>query len=62
MPEIETMNDCGVGVTQGMPIIMLPPRGPIPKDKALRLASYLVCFAEEEEGQFQRVLEAIQDV
>ena len=36
-------------------------RGPITKDDALNLAAYLVAMAEENEGEFQQVLDAVQN-
>ena len=36
-------------------------RGPITKDDAFNLAAYLVAMAEEDEGEFQKVLDAVQN-
>jgi hypothetical protein len=36
-------------------------RGPITKADAFNLAAYLVAMAEEDAGEFQRVLDAVQN-
>ena len=59
--EIETMNDCMVCVSGHGVGIMLPPVGPMAKDRALRLAAWLVALAEENDGEFAAVLEAVRN-
>lgn len=41
-------------------IIMRPPTGKLTKAEALNLAAYLVALAEEDAGEFQQVLDAVQ--
>lgn len=58
--EIDTTNIFSVGAMGANIIILIPPAGPLSKTEALNLAAYLVAMAEEEDGEFQRVLEAVQ--
>lgn len=58
--DIETVNDCLVGVCGGGVVIILPQIGPMPKDKALRLAAWLVALAEETPGEFEMILNAVR--
>lgn len=57
---IETANKFLVALQGDSVRIMRPPVGLINKADALALAGWLVALAEEEEGQFSAVLEAIQ--
>lgn len=61
MSEIETVNDCIVCVSAHGVGMLNPPIGPMPKDKALRLAAYIVALAEETPGEFDAVLEAVRN-
>jgi hypothetical protein len=62
MPEpIDTTNDCAVCVSAHGVGMLRPPLGPMPKDKALRLAAWLVALAEEKDGEFQAVLDAVRN-
>ena len=57
---METGNDQIVGVTRGG-IAVMAPKGWMTKEEALRHAAWLVCLAEENEGDFQKQLEAVQN-
>ncbi len=42
-------------------IIMNPPREPMTKEQTLELAAWLVSLALPEDGEFERVLEEVQN-
>jgi hypothetical protein len=56
---IVTSNDQMVGA-QGDMIIVMAPRGRMTREEALRHAAWLIVVSEEKEGQFDRVLKAVQ--
>lgn len=60
MSAIETINDQGVAV-QGGNIILLMPKRSMSKPEALRLAAWLVALAQENDGKFQAVYDAVMD-
>jgi len=57
--KMEVNNKYCVGVQGDSLTILLPPRL-LSKSDALLLAAWLVTLAEQEEGEFQQVLEAVQ--
>ena len=57
---IDTSNDHLVATQAGGILIMLPPRTRMAKAEALRMAAWIVILAEEDEGEFNSVLEAIK--
>lgn len=60
--EIDTQNKHLVGVRGGNILMMVtPPRGAeMSKADALLLAAWIVALAEDNEGEFQAVLDAVQ--
>lgn len=56
---METGNDQLVGVTRGG-IAVMAPKSWMTKEEALRHAAWLVCLAEDNEGDFQKQLDAVQ--
>jgi hypothetical protein len=60
--EINTSNLFMVGMVGDGYVLMKPPRPgeQFTPAEALNLAAYLVAMAEEEEGEFQKVLDAVQ--
>lgn len=59
--KIETANDCLVCASGGGVGILMPPAGVMPKDKALRLAAWLVVMADPVGDDFQAVLDAVRN-
>lgn len=59
--EINTTNDFLVGTGGDGVTVIFPISGRIPKDKALRLAAWIVALAEPDEGEFEKVLDAIRN-
>ena len=61
--QIETVNDQGVGVTghSGDRIVILFPKQQMTRIEALRHAAWLVVLAEQQNGEFDRVLRAIRN-
>lgn len=59
---INTANDCMIGVSGDIIMAMIPIQGRIPKDKALRLAAWIVAMADnsEDHAEFNRILEAVE--
>lgn len=60
MADIDTTNKFMVGL-QGDQLVVMRPIQRLSTDDALNLAAYLVAMAEEKDGDFARVLEAIQN-
>lgn len=63
--EIDTSNDYFVGTTyrNNERVLVFPlvtPSGAIPKDKALRLAAWIVAIMDDDD-EFPAVLEAVQN-
>lgn len=56
---MDTTNDFLVGVGADDIVVMLPVRGRISKEKALRLAAWIVALSDPDE--FKKVLEAVQN-
>lgn len=57
--EIQIANDHFVGSTGSKFVqILVPPRGPIPYEQALRMAAWIVLVSDEE--RFEQILEAIK--
>lgn len=61
MSEIDTTNDSLVAVNNQGVLIIMPPRGPMPKDKALRLAAWIVALADPVGDEFAATLEAVRN-
>ena len=59
--EIDTANDCLVAVNDQGVLLMMPPRFPMPKDKALRLAAWIVALADPVGDDFQKVFDAVRN-
>jgi len=59
--QIDTSNPFIVGGAGEYVQIMMPPRGPISKEKALNLAAWLVAIADPLEEEFPKVLRAIMN-
>jgi hypothetical protein len=59
MPEIDTFNRQAVG-RAGPNVVVLVPRAVMTREEALVHAAHIVAIAEETEGQFARILEAVQ--
>jgi hypothetical protein len=61
--DIDTSNDFLVSSTDAGDTlaILLAPMGRIPKAKALRLAAWLVAFADPLDEEFPGVLEAVRN-
>lgn len=57
--EIDTFNGQLVGVL-GDDIVVMKPKNRMTKAEALLQAAWLVALAEEDAGDFQRVLDAVQ--
>jgi hypothetical protein len=57
----ETMNKFLVGIQGDRISIMNPPRANIPKSEALLLAAWLVVLAEDHDGDFECILEAVRN-
>ena len=57
---IDTTNDYAVGMSAGR-IVLTNPSGTriMSKATALRLAAWIVALAEERDGEFQEVLDAV---
>ena len=60
MSDIDTINDHLVGVQGSKIVILMPPRGPMPIDEALRMAAYIVSCASADE-LFAQILEAVRN-
>lgn len=60
MNEISTINDQGVAI-HGNNIVLLVPKRSMSKPEALRLAAWLVALAQENDGEFQAVYDAVMD-
>lgn len=58
---MDTTNDFLIGVRGELVGPILPIAGAMTKDKALRTAAWLVALAEDNEGDFQKVLAAVQN-
>lgn len=59
MSKIDTSNDFGVGV-QGEDIrIMMPPAGRIDRDRALRLAAWIVLLIDYDGRRFEEIKKAV---
>lgn len=58
---MDTTNDflVGVGGTGNALAVLMPIQGMIPREKALRLAAYIVAMLDPLEADFPKVLEAI---
>jgi len=56
---IDTANDSIVGV-QGENIIVMNLKNPMTKEKALRLAAWLIVLADDED-KFEELLEAVRN-
>lgn len=57
---IETFNRYGVG-RRGARIVIMGLRAELSKDEALNLAAWLVALAEEHDGEFAGLLEAVRN-
>lgn len=57
--DVETTNDFLVG-THGDEIAIMRPPFRLTKVEALRLAAWLVALAEEDDGEFAAVLDAVR--
>lgn len=58
--EIDTFNRQAVGAA-GPNIVVLMPRSVMTRAEALTHAAFIVAIAEENEGEFARVLEAVRN-
>ncbi len=58
--DIDTTNFAGVGIVGNSIIMLLPPRVPITKERALVLAAYLVTLADDGD-EFPEYLKAVQN-
>jgi hypothetical protein len=56
---IETINDCMVASVAGAVAILNPPLGPMDRDKALRLAAWLVAVADPGGERFAEIRKAV---
>ena len=52
--EIETSNGEEI-------LILAPPRLPLSKERALRLAAWLVVLADDEDGRFEKIRAAVSN-
>ncbi len=60
--EINTINDCLVGATRGGIVVMgLRDKEFLERDRALRLAAWIVALAETKPGEFDEVLSAVRN-
>lgn len=58
--DIDTNNDCLVGARGGRIVMMAPPYAPMSKERALRLAAWLVVIADPGGEKFAKVLAAVK--
>lgn len=59
--EIDVSNTQFVSVRGGETILILAPKNEMTREEALRHAAYLVALAEREEGEFAKILGAVQN-
>lgn len=60
--EVDTTNNRMVSRCDSYIVMMLPPRGPIPFEEALRMAAWIVVIADETGGErFAEILAAIKN-
>jgi hypothetical protein len=57
--QINTINDHLVGVNGAGVVVTLPPRGPMDRDEALRLAAWLVAVADPHGERFEEIRNAV---
>lgn len=60
--EIDTANKYLVGKRAGDIVILNPPRREMSKADALMFAAWIVALAEDKEGEFQTILDAVQSI
>jgi len=57
---IDTFNKFMVAMKDDKIVMIRPPLQPITKEEALLLAAWIVALAEDNEDEFQQVLDAIR--
>ena len=61
MNTVDTDNDFMVGRRGADIVVLIPVHGPIPQDRALRLAAWIVALSDIKEGEFDEILEVVRN-